>query len=385
MTIEQPEIPLGEAFAGFEVFEVGGGPRDRVRGVGRSDVDLLAAPRPGEVSDPVGVLEARMTRIDPEDSFPVFIDSEGREVALPRTEESTGQGFHDFDVSLVPPGTPVREAVEIDLERRDLSINAIAQNARTGEVIDPFGGVEAINEGIIEPVSDAFSEDPLRVVRMARFTARLLGADPTDEAVRVARETATNLDAVPVERFTMELRKGLKQADEPSEMFAVLDRVDAVEATFPSLSVVAADLSLVDCVESPKARLAALGIEGDAQVLVETQALTNDEGRAVGHADRLTHALATNPTNIELVEIASQLDSESKGLSITQAAELTSARSGRSQARIEADLRAAREAIESVSGRDVMNILGIEPVDIGDSISGDQFGQKLRELRAKAV
>lgn len=386
-------VEIDEAeFDGFVVFDVGGGPRDRARGLERSDTDLLAVPIPGEVSEPVEVLEDRMVRVDPEDSFPVFLDSERREVALPRTEETTGQGFHDFDVSLVPPGTPVREAVRIDLERRDLTVNAIAQSVsdfpgvgiEEGEIIDPFGGLDDLEAGRIDPTSEAFAEDPLRNVRLGRFTARLDG-EPTDDAIRLAREVAPDMGAVPVERFTMELRKVFKQAENPSVMFETLTEVDSLRRAFPGLRGVE-EFGLVDAVESKLAQFAALGVVGDAEIIAMSQALTNDEEAAVMQGEEVSQKVARVPEmeGGEVIDLVDRLDS-GRGLGVEEAVEVADARFDIEVAVVVDRLESGREAIQSVSGEDIMEMLGIDESEIGDEIAGEEFGRRLREERASLV
>ena len=241
------DIEIGDELDDFEVFVVGGAVRDDLREGDRppDDIDLMAVPRPeAEIDDPVDELDDRdrLRTVDAEDAFPVFLDSEGREVALPRTEESTGAGFKAFDVTLVPPDTPVEEAVSTDLERRDLRYNALAYNPESGELHDPHGGREDLRDGRVRHVSEAFAEDPVRVLRMSRFAARF--DHDVDEDTRVlAREVAPDLEAVPGDRTRMEMEKAFKQADDPRRFFDEARKVGALRVALPEVESLAADSS----------------------------------------------------------------------------------------------------------------------------------------------
>ena len=389
-------VPVGPAFDGFAVFVVGGAVRDALRGHDPEDIDLMAVPRPGEVSDPVAVLEDRMTRIDPASAFPVFRDSHGREVALPRTEESTGDGFHDFDVSLVSPGTPVPEAVRTDLERRDLTVNAMAANARTDELFDPFGGREDLRAGVVRHVSDAFREDPLRVVRLARFAPRL-GADVAPETEQVARETAPKVAAVPQERVTQEARKAFRQADDPARFFRVLRQVGALGAAFPALADlptgdrqdVLAHVRAVRAIAGPTPRLglAAVGMaltEDAREAFIAKQDLRNDEVRALREATRLVPVLRrADRADAEAVVAAAETLRRDGGLTPLAAVGLAQARArARTVAcpvvRVAERLRVALRAVDRVDGETVMTRENVRP---GRDVSGERFGAMLRAHR----
>ena len=100
--------------------------------------------------------------------FPVFLHPQtNEEYALARTERKTGPGYRGFDTRFSPDVT-----LEQDLERRDLTLNAIAKDVETGELIDPFGGERDLRDRVLRHVSNAFVEDPVRVLRAARFAAR---------------------------------------------------------------------------------------------------------------------------------------------------------------------------------------------------------------------
>jgi len=177
MKINTDELPpLGDEYDGIpEVLVVGGWARDYFRdGVEPDDVDLMVAGTDAEEMESRG-----FTQVEAASGFGVFLDSLGREVALAREEVSTGDGHKDFDVHPVPADVPAREAVERDLKRRDFTVNAIAFD-RDGYLWDPHHGVRDLDRGVLRAVDEhAFVHDPLRVLRGARFAARL-GAEIDD-------------------------------------------------------------------------------------------------------------------------------------------------------------------------------------------------------------
>ncbi len=165
--------------------------------------------------------------------FPVFLHPDTQEeYALARTERKTGTGYHGFEVFAHPS-----VSLEEDLLRRDLTINAMAKTP-AGELIDPYGGGEDLAQRVLRHVSPAFSEDPLRVLRVARFAARLspfgfqIAPETHDLMVQMVRGGELN-DLTP-ERVWKEVVKALRTVC-PSVFFKVLDAVGAVQVLFPGL------------------------------------------------------------------------------------------------------------------------------------------------------
>lgn len=226
-----PELP--DEFDNIPTFVVGGWVRDSFReGVEPSDVDLMVA----EVT-PQEMRERGFREIDSpnNDTFAVFQDSLGREVAIAREEVSTGEGHTDFDVEPVPADVPASEAVERDLKRRDFRMNAMAIDIRHGVLHDPHGGHKNLERGRIQPVSvKSFKEDPLRILRGARFAARL-GAELSGTAKALMHEAAPQVGRLPGERARIEMMKAFKQAEHPRIFFDVLDEVNALEWIFPEI------------------------------------------------------------------------------------------------------------------------------------------------------
>ncbi|MFP4682101.1 MAG: multifunctional CCA addition/repair protein [Ectothiorhodospira sp.] len=165
--------------------------------------------------------------------FPVFLHPEtGEEHALARTERKTGPGHRGFSVH-ADPGVTLEE----DLARRDLTINAMARDT-DGRLVDPFGGQRDLEARLLRHVSPAFSEDPLRVLRVARFAARLapLGFQVADETRDLMRRMATSgeLQALTPERVWQETEKALT-CDRPTVYFQVLRACGALAVLFPEL------------------------------------------------------------------------------------------------------------------------------------------------------
>jgi tRNA nucleotidyltransferase (CCA-adding enzyme) len=152
------------------------------------------------------------------------------EYALARTERKTAKGYKGFQVHAAPDVT-----LEQDLARRDLTINAIAKTI-DGELIDPFHGQHDIQAKVLRHVSDAFVEDPVRILRLARFAARFTAFNVADDTMQLMRDMvqAGEVDALVPERVWQELAKGLMEA-KPSRMFEVLRSCGALARIFPEL------------------------------------------------------------------------------------------------------------------------------------------------------
>ena len=167
--------------------------------------------------------------------FPVFLHPHTKEeYALARTERKMGIGYSGFECFTSPEVT-----IEEDLLRRDLTINAIAQ-AQDGSIIDPFNGSSDIKAKVLRHVSPAFVEDPLRVLRVARFSARFhhLGFTVAKETLAIMREIAESgeLTSLPAERLWQEMSRALTEKH-PEVFFEVLRNCGALELLFPEIDV----------------------------------------------------------------------------------------------------------------------------------------------------
>jgi len=162
--------------------------------------------------------------------FPVFLHPQTNdEYALARTERKSGRGYRGFVFHTTPDVT-----LEADLARRDLTINAIARDS-DGALIDPHGGIADLRAGILRHVSPAFAEDPLRVLRVARFAARFgFSVAPETEALLRTIAAGGELATLTAERVWQELSKALMEA-RPSLFFEVLRRCGALEQLLPEV------------------------------------------------------------------------------------------------------------------------------------------------------
>lgn len=205
----------------MRIYAVGGAVRDALLGRDVKDRDyVVVGATPEEMIargfKPVGK------------DFPVFLHPDtAEEYALARTERKTAPGYTGFQFHAAPDVT-----LEQDLARRDLTINALAQDEQ-GNLIDPYGGLADLRAGILRHVSPAFVEDPVRVLRVARFAARF-GFSIAPETMQLMREMARNgeVDALVPERVWQEYAKGLMEA-QPARMFEVLRESEALLKVLP--------------------------------------------------------------------------------------------------------------------------------------------------------
>jgi tRNA nucleotidyltransferase (CCA-adding enzyme) len=207
----------------MDIYTVGGAVRDSLLGLAVKDRDYVVV---GSTPKQMLALGFRPVGKD----FPVFLHPETHEeYALARTERKTAPGYQGFAFHADPDVT-----LEQDLARRDLTINAIAR-AADGSLIDPFGGGADLRGRVFRHVSDAFAEDPVRILRLARFAARFteFKVAPQTEALMRAMVQAGEVDALVPERVWQELARGLMEA-KPSRMFQVLHDCGALSHILPS-------------------------------------------------------------------------------------------------------------------------------------------------------
>ncbi|KAF9396455.1 hypothetical protein CPC16_001681 [Podila verticillata] len=169
--------------------------------------------------------------------FPVFLHPQTQaEYALARTERKTARGYHGFQFYYAPDVT-----LEQDLARRDLTINAMARELDAkglpvGPVIDPFNGRADLAARVLRHVGEAFAEDPVRILRLARFAARFADFTIADETLHLMRKMVANgeVDALVPERIWQEIARGLMEA-KPSRMFTVLRECGALARILPEV------------------------------------------------------------------------------------------------------------------------------------------------------
>ena len=227
---------LVHQFGGSTYF-VGGYVRDKFLNKSNKDIDIeVHGITPAELKtilESIGKVKTQGA------SFGVYnLHGYDIDIAQPRMEHVTGRGHKDFEVTVDPFIGTTKAA-----QRRDFTINAIMENVLTGEIIDPFNGLEDLKNNIIRHVDDkSFGEDPLRVLRAAQFAARF--------NFNIADETKTimskmDLSTLSKERIYEEMKKALLKSNKPSTFFEILRKVNQLDYWFPEVK------ALIDCKQDP--------------------------------------------------------------------------------------------------------------------------------------
>ena len=209
----------------MKTFLVGGSVRDELLGLPVKDHDYVVV---GSTPDEMVQLGYRPVGKD----FPVFLHPVTKEqYALARTERKISLGYKGFEIFTAPEVT-----LQEDLVRRDLTINAIAKDS-DGNIIDPFNGVADLEAGILRHISPAFSEDPVRILRTARFAARF-SFRIAPETLELMSEMVHNgeVEALVPERVWQEISRGLME-NKPSRMFYMLRECGALSRILPEVDV----------------------------------------------------------------------------------------------------------------------------------------------------
>lgn len=211
----------------MEAYLVGGAVRDELLGLPVKERDWVVV---GATAEQMLAQSYRPVGKD----FPVFLHPEtNEEYALARTERKQGRGYYGF-VCFSEPSVTLEE----DLSRRDITINAMAKNISTGEIIDPYGGQRDLQDKILRHVSPAFVEDPVRLLRVARFAARFahLGFRIAPETLSLMRAMvrAGEVDALVPERVWQEIDKALAES-QPQQFFTSLRACGALAVLLPEL------------------------------------------------------------------------------------------------------------------------------------------------------
>ncbi len=282
-----------------KIYCVGGAVRDRLLGLAVQDHDwVVVGSTPEEMVaqgfQPVGK------------DFPVFLHPKTHEeYALARTERKTARGYQGFAVYAAPDVT-----LEQDLLRRDFTINAIAQDS-DGKLIDPHNGIADLRAGILRHVSTAFAEDPVRILRAARFAARF-GFTIAPDTLTLMREMVNNgeVDALVAERVWQELARGLMEK-KPSHFFETLRSCGALVRIIPEVDALFGVPQPekyhpeIDCGIHTM-----LVVDDAAQydypLEVRFAALTHDLGKATTPKDILPRHIGHELRSVELVRKLSQ-------------------------------------------------------------------------------
>jgi len=207
-----------------KIFICGGYVRDRLLGRVAKDIDYVVVG-----ATPEEMLADGFVQVGAD--FPVFLHPETREeYALARRERKVAAGYHGFETEF-----DVSVTLKEDLSRRDLTINAMAMDDE-GNIIDPFNGYPDLSAGILRHTTTAFAEDPLRVLRVARFVARYKGFKIADETMELMKDIvdAKELEHLSKERIYLEFIKAMSEAD-PFRFIACLKHSGALKVVFPEL------------------------------------------------------------------------------------------------------------------------------------------------------
>jgi tRNA nucleotidyltransferase (CCA-adding enzyme) len=211
----------------MKIYAVGGAVRDELLGLPVTDRDWVVVG-----ATPEAMLAQGFKPVGRD--FPVFLHPKTHEeYALARTERKSGPGYRGFTIHASPEVT-----LEQDLERRDLTINAMARDAH-GALVDPFGGIEDLRQRRLRHVSPAFTEDPVRILRVARFAARFkqsfdFGVASETRTLMQTMVAQGEADALVPERVWQELARGLSEST-PSELFRVLEQCHALSHILPEI------------------------------------------------------------------------------------------------------------------------------------------------------
>ena len=218
----------------MQVFVVGGAVRDALMGLPVNDRDWVVVGSTPEAMSAQGYVPVGK-------DFPVFLHPQTREeYALARTERKTAHGYKGFAVH-ADPGVTLEE----DLARRDLTVNAMAvpkalshaaPGIWAGQIVDPYGGQADLKNKLLRHVTEAFAEDPVRILRVARFAARFADFSVANETMALMRQMVDDgeVDHLVPERVWQELAKGL-MSERPSRMFEVLRACGALKVFLPEL------------------------------------------------------------------------------------------------------------------------------------------------------
>ena len=285
--------------AGGNLYLVGGAVRDELLGKTIHDEDYCVT----------GITAEQFQKLFPEahirgKAFAVF-DIDGKEFAMARTESKQGTGHKEFEIKTDPKIT-----IEEDLSRRDITINAIAKDVLTGEIVDPFNGREDLKNKVIRATTKHFKEDPLRVYRVARFSAQL-GFDVENETINQMMKLKSELNSLSSERVFTELRKALA-TEKPSIFFEILRKANVLDVHFKEIQ------NLIGAEQPPKyhpegdaynhtmlvldmASDLTKDYEEERKLEIRFSALVHDLGKGVTPKEQYPHHYGHEDAGVDLV------------------------------------------------------------------------------------
>jgi tRNA nucleotidyltransferase (CCA-adding enzyme) len=279
-----------------QIFIVGGAVRDELLGRPNADRDYVVVG-----ATPETLLEQGFRPVGKD--FPVFLHPQTQEeYALARTERKSGHGYHGFTFHAAPDVT-----LEEDLARRDLTINAMAK-AADGSLIDPFDGQRDLAAKILRHVGPAFAEDPVRILRIARFAARFSDFTVAPETLTLMRAMVASgeVDHLVAERFWQELATGLME-DTPSRMFEVLRECGALGRLLPEVDALFGVPQRADYHPEIDTGIHVMMVVDQSAkrgfaLPVRFAALTHDLGKGTTPADILPRHIGHEERSVQLTE-----------------------------------------------------------------------------------
>lgn len=280
----------------MQIFIVGGAVRDELLGRPNDDRDYVVVG-----ATPEDLLKQGFRPVGKD--FPVFLHPQTQEeYALARTERKSGRGYHGFTFYTAPDVT-----LEEDLARRDLTINAMAK-APDGTLIDPFHGQRDLSAKILRHVGPAFAEDPVRILRIARFAARFSDFTVAPETLTLMRDMVASgeVDHLVAERVWQELAKGLMEA-RPSRMFEVLRDCGALARLLPELDALFGVPQRADYHPEIDTGIHTMMVVDQSAIRgftlpVRFAALTHDLGKGTTPADILPRHIGHEERSVQLTE-----------------------------------------------------------------------------------
>jgi tRNA nucleotidyltransferase (CCA-adding enzyme) len=283
----------------MKIYQVGGAVRDKLLNRPNKDKDWVVVG-----ATPEKLLELGYTQVGCD--FPVFLHpTSHEEYALARTERKTSRGYTGFSVHAAPNVT-----LEDDLRRRDLTINAMALD-RDGQLIDPFNGLADLRAGILRHVSPAFVEDPVRILRVARFAARF-AFEIAEETLALMVEMVKNgeVDALVAERVWQETVRALGE-EQPAQFFEILRSCGALARVFPEINqLFGVPQTIKHHPEIDTGTHVMLCLQQARQLTNDTQVLfavlTHDLGKGITLPENLPKHPEHEERGIELVEALCQ-------------------------------------------------------------------------------
>jgi len=285
--------------AGGKLYLVGGAVRDELLGKETHDEDYCVT----------GIIAEEFQKLFPEahirgKAFAVF-DIDGKEFAMARTETKKGIGHKEFEIKTNPQIT-----IKQDLARRDITINAIAKDVLTGEIIDPFNGQKDLENKKIRATTEHFKEDPLRVYRVARFATQL-GFEVEENTIKQMKQLKNELNTLSKERVFTELSKSLN-TKHPSIFFNVLRKADVLDIHFKEIKdLIGAEQPLEHHPEGDAYNHTMLVLdmaadltqkyEENRKLEIRFAALVHDLGKGITPKEQYPHHYGHENTGVELV------------------------------------------------------------------------------------